>query len=104
MRHADNVSKTLCPYLTQKHLWWKLWVEARSLSAITSPRPDQSPFGRVDLSRRTSASWTAPGAALPHQPRLPDFESEPWATFHVRIKRKLPIIPLVEEANQRLLT
>ena len=104
MRHADNVSKTLCPYLTQKHLWLKLWVEARRLGAITSPPPDQSPFGGVDLSRRTSASWTAPGAALPHQPRLPDFESEPWATFHERIKRELPIIPLVEEANQRLLT
>jgi len=104
MRHADNVSETLRPYLTHKHLWLKLWVEARRLGAITSPPPDQSPFGGVDLSRRTSASWTAPGAALPHQPRLPDFESEPWATFHARIKRELPIIPLVEEANQRLLT
>ena len=104
MCHADNVSETLRPYLTQKHLWLKLWVEARRLGAITSPPPDQSPFGGVDLSRRTSASWTAPGAASPHQPRLPDFESEPWATFHERIKRELPIIPLVEEANQRLLT
>ena len=76
MRHADNVSETLRPYLTHKHLWLKLWVEARRLGAITSPPPDQSPFGGVDLSRRTSASWTAPGAASPHQPRLPDFESE----------------------------
>ena len=104
MPHADDVSETLCPYLTQKHLWLKLWVEARCLGAITNPPPDQSPFGGVDLSRRTTASWTAPGAASPNQPRLPDFESEPWATFHERIKRELPIIPLVEEANQRLLT
>ena len=39
--HADNVSETLCPYLTQKHFWLKLWVEVRSLGAITSPPPDQ---------------------------------------------------------------
>ena len=104
MCHADNVSETLCPYLMQKHLWLKLWVEARHLGTITSPPPDQSPFGGVDLFRRTSASWTAPGAASPHQPRLQDFESELWATFHARIKRELPITPLLEEANQRLLT
>ena len=66
MRHADDVSETLCPYLTQKHLWLKLWVEVRRLGAITSPPPDQLPFGGVDLSWHTSASWTAPGAALLH--------------------------------------
>ena len=91
LRHAYNVSETLCPYLTQKHFWLKLWVEARRLGAITGPPPDQSPFSWVDLSCCTPASWTAPGASSQHQPRLPDFKSEPWATFHARIKRELPI-------------
>ena len=26
LRHTDNVSETLRPYLTQKHFWLKLWV------------------------------------------------------------------------------
>ena len=40
LHHADKVSETLCPYLTQKHFWLKLWVKERHLSAITSPQPN----------------------------------------------------------------